>query len=217
MFNKQIKTGLVLALAVAAYTGTAQEEKEEKKFDAKIFEEKAEASKLSEEQEKKADENIQKATEIYSELLVYNKEARATTVKSNLDFVSKALTKAEVKLNAREKSLAALENEVLSRSKVLDQQEIPQAAKDQRKRDLVSSFGEQQDYLKYTIKNLNSRIKTFKTRKSLLETEYATLNVNARKRETLVDYDNRKTVEAEDALKKLEDRKKQEALNKYNK
>jgi len=119
---------------------------------------------LTEDEQEEAQELQEKAVEIYNDILTYDTSSRAKSVEKNLEFLEKALVKAQSDLKKQITSYKSLNKDVYARKKQIDNMEASQELKDKRLIDLQEMYEQRKDSMTYSMSELKKRIITLKER-----------------------------------------------------
>jgi len=162
-------------------------------------------------------ENLRKAADNYNDVLLYNQESKAKTVKSNLLFVRIAIVKITTRIKDSSESLTILEKAVLQRSQVINNMSIPKETRDLKLRELATFFKEREDYLKHNLQHYKARLEVLKRREVLLADEYKVLKIDQKRHLTLQEVNAQRTDNAKGVIEQLREKKIAEKFDKYQK
>ena len=207
----------VLPLLVLGVVLHAQEAG--KKKAGAMFPAVAAATELTPEQDKQAQKNLDKAVEIYSEILSYNAEGKQASVESNLAFVRKRLQKATDEQTDKRNRLEILTDMVRKQGAAIDAMNVSQELKDRRKVLLVAEFREQKEYLDYRIKTLKGQIVKLREREVSLAQDQEILSQKfpggTSKKKTWADKDKDRAQNADALIDGLNRTEKDKRATKY--
>ena len=136
-----------------------------------------EKTKLTVAEEEQASELQQKAVDIYNNILTYDTASRAESVTKNLDYLTKALEKAQTNLKTEITNYKTLKKDVFTKKIQIDKLSLSQQQKDKRIVDLKESYEQRKDSMQYAMESLKKRIITLKERLATYQVEKNDLDV----------------------------------------
>jgi len=175
---------------------------------------------LTEDEMEEANELQEKAVGIYNDILTYDTSSRAKSVSKNLEFLEKALKKAQENLKKQITGYKALNKDVYARKKQIDSMEASQELKDKRLIDLKEMYEQRKDSMIYSMDELKKRISTLKERLASYQGEKNDLDIineekGAKKEMTWAEKDKLRKKEADATFDKIEDELINKEYDKY--
>ena len=175
---------------------------------------------LTEEEMEQARELQGEAVEIYSDLLTFNSSSRLKTVETNLEYLVKALKKAQDRLRKEIKNYKSLNSDVYAKKKRIDSMEVSQALKDTRLIELKESYEQRKDSMTYAMSELSKRIGTLKERIATYKGELTDLKMineekGAKKELTWAEKDKLRKKDALTTFDNIEDELINKEYDKY--
>lgn len=175
---------------------------------------------LTDDEKEEAKELQEKAVEIYSDLLTFDSSSRLKTVEANLEYLQKALKKAQERLKKEIAGYKSLNKDVYTKKKRIDAMEVSQELKDKRLIDLKEFYEQRKDSMTYAMDELTKRIKTLRERIAAYKAELTDLRMiseekGAKKEMTWAERDKLRKQKALSTFDKIEDELINKEYDKY--